>query len=364
MNSYSKIQTACQIVVAIAVLVTCAHWFRGVLMPFALAAFLALNLSSLIDVQTKRLKFPRWLAVGMTFALGILLVFLLSLVISASLSDLGNKSGQYVQGFDNMWDSVSEKVQDIPGWDKVQERLGVDHDQLSQRVANSFTSALGTAITGLTGNVLSLLSQSLVVILFLGFMIGGGETKAEPASGVWAVVASQIKHYVVAQTFVSAVTGILIALTLGIIGVDLAMVFGLLAFVLNFIPNIGSMISTLLPLPVVIFSPSLTFTEKLLAIIIPGVIQFVTGNILNPKVMANSLDLHPVVILLMLMLWGALWGGVGMFLATPITAMMKIFFEKMDSTKPLALLLAGKPAALLSLGRVKSPEVLVPTSLA
>jgi AI-2 transport protein TqsA len=333
-------------------------------MPFALAAFLALNLSSLIDLQTKKLKFPRWLAVGMTFGLGILLVFLLSLLISASLSDLANKSGQYIQGFDIMWDSVSERVGDIPGWEKVQERLGVDHDQLSQRVANSFTSTLGTAIAGLTGNVLSLLSQSLVVILFLGFMISGGEAKneAEPASRVWADVASQIKHYVVAQTFVSAVTGLLIALTLGIIGVDLAMVFGLLAFVLNFIPNIGSLISTALPLPVVLFSPSLTFTEKVLAIVIPGIIQFVTGNILNPKVMADSLDLHPVVILLMLMLWGAVWGGVGMFLATPITAMMKIFFETMESTKPLALLLAGKPSALINLGRVKTPVTIVANS--
>jgi len=324
-------------------------------MPFALAAFLALNLSSLIDLQTQRLKFPRWLAVGMTFALGIFLVFLLSIVISASVSDLANKSGQYVVGFDNMWDSMSDRIQEIPGWDKVQERLGIDQGQLSQRVADRFTAALGTAITALTGNVLSLLSQSLMVILFLGFMIAGGEARSEPATGVWADVASQIKHYVVAQTFVSAITGILVAVALGLIGVDLAMVFGLLTFVLNFIPNIGSMIATALPLPIVLFSPNLTFTEKLLAIVIPGVIQFVTGNILNPKVMANSLNLHPVVILLMLMLWGALWGGVGMFLATPITAMMKIFFEKMESTKPLALLLAGKPSALLGFKQGKSP---------
>lgn len=356
MNSYAKTQTVCQVIIAAALVIGCAHWFRGVLMPFALAAFLALNLSTLIELQTGKLKFPRGLAVGVTFSLGILLVFLLSLVISASLSDLANKSDQYVQGFKDMWKSASHALANIPGWDEVQERMGIDPNQLTQQVTASVTSGLGTAIAGLTGNILSLLSQSLVVVMFLGFMVAGGQTRRGPHPGVWGEIEVQVRQYVVAQTLLSALTGVLIAFTLGIIGIDLAVVFGLLAFVLNFIPNIGSIIATALPLPLILFSPGLTTTQRLLAVAIPALIQFTIGNILGPKLLAHSLDLHPVVILLTLMLWGALWGGVGMFLATPITAMMKIFFEKIESTRPLALLLAGKPAALLY---QKQPEVAV-----
>lgn len=347
-NPYVKIQTACQSVMAVALLVAGAYWFRDVMMPFALAAFLALNLSTLIDLQTEKLKLPRTLAVWVTLSLGILLVFLLSLIVSGSVSDLANKSGQYLQGFNEMWISMSESLTRIPGWENLREHTGIDQAQVTQRVTASVTSGLGSAISSLTGSVLNLLSQSLVVALFLGFMVAGGHTRKGPAPGVWGEIEVRIKQYVVVQTALSALTGGLISLTLSMLGVDLAIVFGVLAFVLNFIPNLGSLISTALPLPIILFSPGMTTTERVLAVVIPGVIQFVIGNILNPKVMAKSLDLHPVVILFTLMVGSAIWGVVGMFLATPITAMIKIFCEKFDSTRPVSLLLAGKPSALLA----------------
>jgi AI-2 transport protein TqsA len=353
LNSYEKTQTICQVIIASAIVLTCIYWFRSVLMPFALAGFLALNLSKLIDLQTRHLKFPRGLAVGMTFLLGIALVIVLSFVISASVSDLANKSDLYIQGFNDMWTSASETVNEIPGWEEVQSRFGINPDELTSRVTGSITSGVGAIVASLTGNIFNLLSEFLVVAMFLGFMLAGGETREEPKAGVWGEIEAQIKQYVAAKTVLSAMTGTLVAICLNLIGLDLAIVFGLLAFVLNFIPNVGSLISTALPLPLVLFSPGLTFTQRVLAIAIPGLIQFAIGNILEPKLLGDSLDLHPVVILLTLMIWGALWGGVGMFLATPITSMMKIFFEKLESTRPLALLLAGRPSAMFGL---ETPE--------
>ena len=99
---------------------------------------------------------------------------------------------------------------------------------------------------------------------------------------------------------------------------------------------------TFLPLPVVIASPDVSMAAAVLAIAIPGAIQLTIGNIIEPKVMGESLDLHPVAILLNLIIWGMLWGIVGMLLSTPILAVMKILFEKFEGTRPLAALLAGR----------------------
>ncbi|MHC4433691.1 MAG: AI-2E family transporter [Planctomycetota bacterium] len=122
--------------------------------------------------------------------------------------------------------------------------------------------------------------------------------------------------------------------------------FGFLAFLLNFIPNIGSIIATLLPLPVAFIDPQLGIVSKVLALAIPGSIQFVIGNILQPKMMGESLDLHPVVVLLSLIFFGTIWGIIGMFLAVPITAVVMIFLQRFDYTRAIADLAAGKTDVL------------------
>ena len=91
-------------------------------------------------------------------------------------------------------------------------------------------------------------------------------------------------------------------------------------------------------------NPEITPFTAVLAIAVPGAIQLTIGNALEPKIMGDTLDLHPVVILIMLIFWGILWGIPGMLLATPITAVMKILFGRLEQTRPLADLLAGRLA--------------------
>jgi AI-2 transport protein TqsA len=180
------------------------------------------------------------------------------------------------------------------------------------------------------------------VAIFVVFMLIGSGTAASRPTGTWAEVEVQTKRYIVYKALLSAFTGIAVGGVLWFLGVDLAMVFGLFAFLLNFIPSIGSIIATLLPLPVVLMSPDLSMTAAILAIAIPGAIQFTVGNVIEPKIMGDELDLHPVTILLTLIVWGMLWGIVGMLLATPITAVMKILFSKNEVTAPIADIMAGR----------------------
>ena len=87
-------------------------------------------------------------------------------------------------------------------------------------------------------------------------------------------------------------------------------------------------------------------------IAVTAMIQLVSGNLVEPKIMGESSDLHPVTILLALMFWGVMWGVIGMFLATPITAAIKIVFERLDQTRPIADLMAGRLGKSPPLNRV------------
>ena len=125
-------------------------------------------------------------------------------------------------------------------------------------------------------------------------------------------------------------------------GVPMAFTFGVLAFLLNFVPNVGPLIASLLPIPLIILDPTGSIGWMFGAISVTAAIQAISGNIFEPKIMGNSSDLHPVTILVALMFWGMMWGIIGMFLATPVTAAIKIVLQRIESTKPIANLMAGR----------------------
>ena len=149
-------------------------------------------------------------------------------------------------------------------------------------------------------------------------------------------------RYISETVFFAALTGILVGATLAILKVEFAWVFGFLTFLLNFIPTLGSLLAILLPLPMILIDSHMSVPAKILAVAIPATIQFIIGNVVVPKVQGKSLDLHPVTVMLALIFFGQTWGMVGAFLATPITAVIKIVFERIPATKPVADLLAGK----------------------
>ena len=102
------------------------------------------------------------------------------------------------------------------------------------------------------------------------------------------------------------------------------------------------MSSTLLPLPVILVDPEIGTATAVAAIAVPGLMQFAIGNLIEPRVMGASLDLHPVTVLLALIFWGTLWGIVGALLATPITAVLNLVLQRIEVTRPIASLLSGR----------------------
>jgi AI-2 transport protein TqsA len=328
-----RIQTICLLFLTAVAIGTALYYLRPVLIPFVLALFLVYSLAPAIDLQVRRWRFPRWVAVLSTIFLGCVLLFLLWLLIWSSVSQMAANADAYEQ---QMRELVKTTAGKLP-----LERFGIQPEELPRflEVPQETTRGL---LTGVVSSIMSVLSNGLLVVIFMIFLLAGKGAAAPPEGSLRAQIDLRIKRYLLTKVVVSGTTGILVRLTLWLLGVELAMVFGLLAFLLNFIPNLGSVIATLLPLPVVVLSPELSPVAKILAFAIPGVIQFAVGNLIEPKIMGQSLDLHPVVVLLGLIFFGWLWGIIGMIIATPIVAVARIVLERIDVTAPVGRLLAGK----------------------
>ncbi len=310
-----------------------AWWLREVLVPFVFAVFLNFALRPLIDLMNLRLRMPRPLATAITLLVGVLVLLSLAAVVSASVMQL-TQSGQDYQA------RVSQLLERVLAW-PLMTRFGLDPHRLLSTLVDSAASSFTQILGGLFNALFSLVSHGVVVLIYLVFLLFGS-TSATRSEGVWGEIRSSIEHYLAAKTAISLFVGVLTWLVLHLLGVPLALVFGLLAFALNFIPNVGSIVATLLPLPVVLLSPDFGLGIASLAILLPGMVHFVVGHLVEPRVMGHRLELDPVVVLLTLMLAGVVWGPVGMLLATPMTAVARILLARMPLTAPVAVVLAGR----------------------
>jgi len=143
-------------------------------------------------------------------------------------------------------------------------------------------------------------------------------------------ITSQVQRYIATKFLLSLLTGVLAGFILWLFGVDFFIVWGVFAFLLNFIPNIGSAIAVILPAVMTLVQyESLGYALLVTAIL--TVIQTIIGNGLEPKILGDRLGLNPLVILLSLLLWGYIWGIVGMFLSVPLTAVAKIIMSNSHS---------------------------------
>lgn len=221
----------------------------------------------------------------------------------------------------------------------------------------NWNDKLATAITTLSTSaaqwMFTFLGRLLLVLIFLVFMLLGKpyfKYKVEHAfkvergrvfTEITDSISRQIGQYLVVKLVISSVTAFLVWGVLTILKVDFALTWGALAFFLNFIPTLGSIIASVPPIimAVILYYPSpwVPFWAAFLLLLI----QMIMGNIIEPKVMGDHLNLSPVVILLSLALFGWMWGIVGALLSVPIAAAIKIFCENIGPLKPISVMMGS-----------------------
>jgi AI-2 transport protein TqsA len=340
----SRIQTVCLLVLATVAIAHTLHWLQDVLVPFTLALMLAVPLKALMLLLERYLRVPSWLALILTLIFGIACVAGFAGLIVRSVQQVAEAAPDYQQRIHDLAERMSRWLPEGPSTDSILDEVG-----------NRTTKFL----VSIVGSVSSVANSIALVLIYITLLLMGVQLSAPSWSRTWDEVAARVREYLAAKMVISLFTGVLVGSVLRLLGVDLAFVFGMCAFLLNFIPNIGSFIATLLPLPLVVGDPNLTALQATLAIAIPGVIQFGIGNIIEPRAMSEGMGLHPVSILFALMFWGAIWGPVGMVLAVPLTAVIKFLISRLEITLPVARLLEGRPTSPPNgtppSGRPKSP---------
>ena len=329
----TRVQTVCLILISTVLTGAALFWLRPVMVPFVMALFITLGLRAGAEFLEARASVPHSAALSVTVLIGLLSLAAVAVVVSISVGELAEKATLYN-------DHVIELIRKAEAY--LPEEIRAQQEEAFGSIS---VSNLGGVLLGTVSAIRSALSNSFVVLIFVLFLLLGGE-RGGPSSGMWGEAETRIKRYIATKAAISFTTGFLVGVTLLLLGVPLALVFALFAFLLNFIPSIGSILSTFLPLPILVVSPEISPQTAMLAIVIPAFIQITIGNFLEPKIMGESLDLHPVTILLSLILWGTLWGILGMILSVPIMVVVKILCERFEGSRPLADLLAGRVAGL------------------
>jgi AI-2 transport protein TqsA len=364
-----RIQTACLVILTALGITGALYFFKGVLIPFVLAVFLTLSLAPVIDLQMKWLRIPRRSAILITAAVGCAILALATFLVTIAVDQIVQNKDDYDKQFQQLlvrargllppeWYTAPLSDPNRPVRKFIKHTSDPNdptadpnepyraHRDPSEQLIRIPANTVRKVLMDIASSVMGVISNGLLVVIFMIFMVAGTGTRKAPAGSLWWEVETRVKRYLLTMLLTSGVTGILVGFVLKILGVSFYWMFGFLAFMLNFIPSIGSVIATILPLPVALIDPELGIVSKVLVLAIPGGIQFFIGNLLQPKLMGESLDLHPIVVLLSLIFFGTIWGIIGMFLAVPITAVVKILLERFGYTRAIAELIAGKTDVL------------------
>lgn len=325
-----RINTICLIILASVASVMALIYTKILLVPFVISIFGFAVLSPVIRGFEKKLKIPRWLAIAIVFLILLLFTFLTWLLLFQSVKGfLFNidiyklRAIELVQEVSSMGSSfgikinpnlIQEEIQDLPviNW-----------------------------IRNFSGIVVSFIGSSFLIFVFISFLLLGEKSATIPEGSTWESLQKNISRYIIIKFLSSFFTALIIFPILYLCNVELALVFAFITFLLNFIPNIGSIIAAILPLPLVILDSGFgwPFFVVLGAQII---IHSTVGTIIEPKFMSERIGLHPIAILMCLIFWGLVWGIPGMFLAVPITSILRIVLSKIEATQSFSDLLAGK----------------------
>lgn len=325
---------------AFVVVITGLRAASSVTIPLMLAVFFTIICGP--PVAKLRRWMPFWAALGLIM-LGLVAVFItIPLLVGTALRevirDLPAFRGELMQ-------LEEELLERLAGW-------GIDvpsNEMFETFDAGWVTSLLATFLNEL----LRAFGDGVIVLILIAFMLA--ETawfsakialiegdSGEASERVGEVIAN-VHRYVGIKTLISLGTGILVWIGLAVLGIEHALVWGFLAFLLNYIPNVGSIIAGVPPILLALIQHG-SGTALFVVLLYVAVNQFF-GSFLEPRLMGRGLGLSPLIVFVSLLFWGWVFGPVGMLLSAPITMAIKVALEVFPDTRWIAVLLGGNPEA-------------------
>ncbi|MET6677663.1 AI-2E family transporter [Citrobacter amalonaticus] len=317
------------------IILTGIRFAADIIVPFILALFIAVVLSPLVQRMVK-LRVPRVLAISLLVIIIVMAMVLLLTYLGTSLNELARTLPQYRS-------SLVIPLKNLEPW-LVRLGIGVSVDEMVKYIDPNAAMTLITNLLAQLTNAMSSIFLLLLTVVFMLLEVPQLPTKFQqimvrPVEGMAAIqrAIDSVSHYLVLKTAISLVTGLVVWGMLAALDVRFAFIWGLLAFALNYIPNIGSVLAAIPPIIQVLAFGGLYDALVVLAGYL--IINLVFGNILEPRIMGRGLGLSTLVVFLSLIFWGWLLGPVGMLLSVPLTIIVKIALEQSVGGQSIAILL-------------------------
>ncbi len=320
----------------------------AVILPFIVAVLLTFVLEPLILVL-ERIHIPRALGAFVVVILLAVGVYLIGAILFSSLRTILTLFPKYEQRFTEIYSYIAQ-VFELPYdehlslfqnlWGQLNLRIRVQSLALS--FSESFLGFLGDTVMVVLFIVFLLLElthfKQRIQLAFAGKI-------SDRIEKITASIINQVARYLTVKFFVSLATGVLAAVLLRLIGVDFPIVWGVISFILNFIPNIGSIVAGggVTVFALVQFWPQPGPIIAAAAVML--LINFILGNFIEPKLQGQNLGLSPFVIVGSLLAWGWFWGFAGLVLAVPMTVIVKIVCENIPILEPVSIILGSYKAA-------------------
>jgi predicted PurR-regulated permease PerM len=325
---------------ALIMLAVIMTYLKVILLPLVLAFFITCILNPLA-LLFERWGLPRPLAVVATVLLGLAIIWLTANFMFTSLIAFRDGLPTYRPRLDNLYDQLTA-LRD--------ERLSFLTLDLIKTHLASFS--FGQVFASLFNNFFSLTGYLLLTAVFILYFLPAipalpiklkqafpgpkGEELCLAVEGL----SLQVQHYILTKSLLSAGLGFLVGLTCWLFGVDFATTWGIFAFFLNFIPTLGAVVASLMP--AILGVIQLGWGTALWLFIVLIIIMALTGNFLEPLILGRSVNLSPTIAFLSILAWGWLWGGIGMIIAVPATAIFKFAFDRLPSLRPVGSLMGRK----------------------
>lgn len=308
------------------------------LVPFLLSIFIAIMCNPIV-AKASQFKIPKAISVILVLAIFVTIALVLAGLVGKSLSELSQLIPQY-------------RLQLKDQFDWLTTFLSKYNIQISSNILIEYfdpAAAMGLAAKMLSsfGSVMANLFLIILTVVFMLFEASSLPLKLhfaldDPEMRLQQIerFLSSVNHYIAIKTLVSIATGLIVSLMLWIFGLDFFLLWGVIAFLFNYIPNIGSIIAAV---------PAVTLAILQLGLAQAGAIgigymtiNMVMGNVIEPRYLGKGLGLSTLVVFLSLIFWGWLLGTVGMLLSVPLTMILKIGFENSPEGRWLAVLLSDE----------------------
>ncbi len=318
----------CLVILTIIAVASVLTYTKPVLVPFVFSIFTYAIFAPIVYWIQVHLRLPRTLAisVALTGAIGICVGLII--ILFPALKQLITGISGYEYYLTNILNAIEQQLP---------EGIRIDKTFILEQ-AKAFDPA--SYVREFTQQTFYLIGNLSLILIYTSFMILGDQN-AQIKSPLIRTILIKTFEYTIKKLFLALAAGVVFLVMLGSFQVDLALIFTLSAILLNFIPTIGPIIAVALPFPVVFYAYGFGWQFFVIFSVL-GSMQFIIGNIIEPRVLGEIMDLHPITVLIGLVFWALIWGVSGMFLAVPITAVLKIVFQRIEATQPFAEILAGR----------------------